>query len=267
MNYRRLSSVFIAWHLLAISIGALPPPERFSNFPKREPTALGAPFDSATAAVDSLTQFVAPFERMVWWVTRPIDRAARVYRSLAGLNQSWAMFSNPPKVDEYVRVRYYVEERSGRRWTATELVSPAHREDRVRLVKSYRDSYQDKAIAIAVGGFYTRRRASSIRPDTKPSELPDDLAPIGRYFARTFARRALSADQKISRVEVWVGRARTPPPGAPRVPDQLAERLDVLEAYYEGPVEQRFNVSPYPPYHAGEHEADIEWLLEYYEAS
>jgi hypothetical protein len=43
------------------------------------------------------------------------------------------------------------------------------------------------------------------------------------------------------------------------------DRAAALESYYDGPIEQRIDVAPDPPYHAGEHEADITWLLEYYE--
>src|ERR1041384_403871 len=102
------------------------------------------------------------------------------------------MFSNPPHIDRYLRTRYYIETPQGRRWTVTELVMPAHREDRIRLLQSYRDSYQDKAMEIALVGFQRARKPSLIAPATKSAELPDDLAPIGRYFARRFEQHELA---------------------------------------------------------------------------
>ena len=149
---------------------------------------------------------------------------------------------------------------------ASELVMPAHREDRVRLWQSYRDSYQDKAMEIALIGFQRRRKANTIAPGTKSTELPDDFAPVARYFARRFEQRVLTeAGDKVVRIEVWVGNADADKFGEAVDTKRLARRLEVLQSYYEGPVERRFNVPPYPPYHAGETEADIQWILEYFE--
>jgi hypothetical protein len=148
----------------------------------------------------------------------------------------------------------------------SELVSPALREDRLRLVESYRASYQDKAIAIALGAFHTRRKKELIAPETRSEQLPDDLVPIGRYFARKYARRWLEGSgARIVRTEVWVGKAISPGLGVPRDEASHKQRSVALQAYYEGPIEERLHVPPYPPYHGGENEADIQWLLEYYE--
>ena len=267
MTRRRLVSAFMVWHLTAIVLGAIPPPNRVpAPSARQHPGTLGPAGDRVTDAFDALASVVRPISKGVWWVTRPLHRAADSYRALTGLGQGWGMFSNPPKVDQYVRTRYYVQPAGGRHWIATELIMPAHREDRVRLVASYRDSYQDKAIAIALETFYRRRTPALIRPATRSDELPDDLAPIGRYFARQFERRVLAGTaQRIVRTEVWVGNAASPDLGGSMNRAVRLARLGVLQAYFEGPIEQRFTVPPYPPYHAGEQEADIQWVLEYYE--
>jgi hypothetical protein len=264
---RRLVIAFVIWHLTAIVLGAIPPPERLSNFPERKVSSqLGPRFDAITRAFDAVTNAAFVVPRALWWMTKPIQPVARAYRDLTGVGQSWAMFSNPPQWDEYVRTRYYVKPQQGRAYTVTELVSPALREDRVRLVESYRASYQDKAVAIALAAFYAHRKATLIKPDTKSEQLPNDLTPIGRYFARKYAARALEGTgAHIIRTEVWVGRALSPGLGKPREASQYRERLAALQVYYDGPVEERLNVPPYPPYHGGENEADIQWLLEYFE--
>jgi hypothetical protein len=221
---------------------------------------------AGTALFDGLAAAVAPLVKGAWWITRPVRPAVNWYLSLTGLGQSWSMFSNPPQVDQYARVRYYIESAAGREWTATELVMPAHREDEVRLFQSFRDSYRDKAIAMALDAFYRHRRAAQITPDARPDQLPNDLAPIGRYFARTFQSRHLDrTGGRIVRTEVWIGNAATPGLGAPVDQVKLAERKAALQAYWEGPVEQHLRVPPRPPYHGLEHEADINWVLEYYE--
>ena len=258
---------FVAWHLMAIALGAIPPSSALSNFPERTtPSALGPTVDGLTRVIDRVTQAAFVVPRAFLWLTSPIHPLATAYRRLTGVGQSWAMFSNPPQYDEYVRTRYYVQPPQGRPYTVSELVSPALREDRLRLVESYRASYQDKAIAIALASFYTRRKKELIAPGTRPEQLPDDLAPIGRYFARKYTGRGLEdPGARIVRIEVWVGRAKSPGLGVPRDEASHLRRLAVLQTYYDGPIEERLHVPPYPPYHGGENEADIQWLLEYYE--
>jgi len=134
------------------------------------------------------------------------------------------------------------------------------------LIESYLDSYRDKALALAIAAFYRHRRAEQITPDARPDQLPNDLAPIGRYFARTFQRRYLEGTgERIVRTEVWIGTAATPGLGQPVDRAKLAERTVALAPYWEGPVEQRLRVPSRPPYHGLEREADIDWVLEYYE--
>jgi hypothetical protein len=267
MSRRRLIAIFVAWHLFAIAVAALPPPNRLSNFPERSPAdSLNAAFHGITLALDGAARAAALVESGLWWVTRPLHPAAHYYVKLTGLSQNWAMFSNPPTIDQYMRVRYYIQPPRGRRWVATELVLPTSREDRVRMLRSFRDSYRDKAFAIALENFYSRRKNSLVAPGTRSEQLPTDLAPIARYFSREFTRTRLRAGETIVRTEVWVGTAANPALGTRLAENDRIERSVVLQGYYDGPVEQRINVPEAPPYHAGSREADITWLLEYFEA-
>jgi hypothetical protein len=194
------------------------------------------------------------------------------YLAATGLGQNWKMFSSPPLVHQYMRVRYYVGPRgasgggaAGAVWQATELIQPAHREDRIRLLQSYRDSFRDKAMAIALSRFRRNRDADLIRPDTTSAELPNDLAPIARYFARGFERRNLRPDERVVRAEIWYGEAPMPPPGSDFDSARTEARWAVLRTYYQGPVENHFGRPVYPVYHNVENEADIAWVLEYFE--
>jgi hypothetical protein len=200
--------------------------------------------------------------------TAALRSPLRTYIAMTGLAQQWAMFSNPPRSDTYWRVRHYIQPPSGRLWTATELIGPAHREDRVRLARSFRDSFQDKALELALEGFFNRRTPSLVAPGTRPQELPDDLAPIGRYFARRFARaRSMEPDERIIRTEVWVATVDNKAFGSPVDRPGLLDRRAALLEYGDGPVEDRLRVRPYPPYHGVEEEAGIRWVLEYFEES
>jgi hypothetical protein len=266
---RWVVSGFILWHLIALSIGALPNPQRLPPV-----GAARHPTDDRIAAVitpglDAVAAAAFEVVETLWTITRPLHGAANTYLSITGLAQRWNMFSNPPTVDQYLRVRYYVGRTDLREleeqpvWTATELVLPAHREDQVRVAQSYRDSFRDKAMAIALEDFFRRRPASLIRRDTSSTELPDDLAPIGRYFGQRFQRAYLRPNERIVRTEIWYGTVPNPKRGSPSTTP--AARVAAINAYHSAPVESPRGIVDYPPYHAREKELDIQWVLEYFE--
>jgi hypothetical protein len=267
-------SAFFVCHVIATGLGAF----QLSGFdltvgPPRYPAndRLAA---TLTPLLDSSAAVVAPALDGLLHATRPIGRLAAAYLDITALGQNWKMFSVPPAVHEYLKVRYYIGRRepggptsSALSWTATELIMPAYREDemRLRLFGAYRDSFRDKAMSVALQRFRGNRDQRLLRPDTTSAELPDDLAPIGRYFASRFEREALGPDERILRTDIWYGAAPIPPPGT--IPDRDAtdRRWSVLREYYDGPVEDHFGRPVYPVYHAGETEADITWILEYFE--
>ena len=257
-------SALIVWHVTAVLIRALPDPGQLPGFAPSQPTEGWR--GVVTTGLDAVGLAVVPVTRSLADAVRTIRPPVDAYIRLTGVSQAWGMFSNPPRVDQYLRVRYYVRPHEGRPWMATQLVWPAHREYQVRLLQSFRDSYLDKAFSVATDLFHQRRKPAQLRPDTRPEELPDDLAPIARYYSRIFAQR-LPPGERIVRTEVWTGEAPNTPPGRERDEQALNRRRAVLQAYYEGVVEERFRVRPYPPYHGGEREADIYWLLEYFEES
>ena len=257
---RWVVSAFIAWHLVSIGLSSLPT----ASWLERADQPAG-PFPRVARSADVISGGVATSaaalrQTAMWGLGKPV----RSYVTLTGLGQHWSMFWNPPQYDRYWRARYYVERPGGRPWTATELIGPAHREDRVRLFKSYRDSYRDKAFEIALEEFFKRRKPGAIAPGTRPQELPDDLAPIARFFGRRFAS-GLTEAERIVRTELWVGTVGNKPIGQPVNGAAVLQRRAALLGYAEGPVEERLAVRPYPPYHGVDREGDIDWVLEYYE--
>jgi hypothetical protein len=258
-----LLSLFLAWHLLAIALGALPDPNVLT---KVEPRTV--PVSGLTRALDAVAARFAVVPSTLWYVTAPVRYVAGHYLRVTGVGQKWMMFANPPRYDEYMRVRYYVagEEAPQPRWMATELIMPTGREDGLRLFRSFRDSYQDKAYATALERFYAKRGAALMEPNTPSEALPDDLAPVSRYFARRFAR-ALPPGERVVRTELWYGRAWNRAPGASIDPEAYAERRAALLEYYDGPIENRFRLEPYPQYHTMEAQGDLQWVLDYFEES
>ena len=265
--------LLIAAHLTALVIGAIPAPRDLSD-PARPETRGVEPLSAwATPRLDAIAAAAGTVHRALWSLTSPLRPVVSAYLGATGLGQQWAMFWNPSLSDQYLRVRYYVgDEPPGTRparaaWLATELVLPAHREDRLRLLASFHDSYRDKAVEIAMNTFSRKRARTLVRPDTRPAELPDSLAPVARYFARRFARAHLTGGERLVRVEVWSGTAPNPPFGSAATRIAVAERQARLGGYYDGPVVRRLGPMTYPPYHAEEDEADIQWVLEYFEES
>jgi hypothetical protein len=264
---RWLLSALLAWHLVAITLGSLASPGSVPPVgPVRHPTdnLLSA---ALTPPLDTLANWVNPLPTTLTRAAGPVRGLAAKYIALTGVSQSWKMFSNPPVVDQYLRVRYYVGSGSNGRpaWAATELVLPAHREDQVRVVAGYWDAYRDKAMTSALARFHEARTNALLRPDTTSAELPDHIAPIGRYFKRRFEREWLKPDERVLRTEIWYGFATMPGPGQTRSPKQVEDRQAILRAYYGGPVEDHLVAPAYPPYHVAETEADITWVLEYFE--
>ena len=259
---RMLLSMLFVWHLTAITLGNLKSPD--ADRPPQRPRAISP--SALAQGLDAMARGVEALHRLVWQATAPVRPAIDFYVDLTGLAQPWNMFSNPARYDEYLRVRYYIgADRARPRRMVTELVMPAGREDRVRLLGGYRDSYEDKAYAIALERFYRKRTPDLITPGTRPEHLPNDLAPIGRYFAKEYAARGLSPSERILRIELWRGTVLTPPPFQQPDEAQRIARQAVLLEYYQGPVDVRFNVPLIPPYHAIDREGGIEWLLEYFE--
>lgn len=264
---RWVISVFLLWHLTALVITAVPAPNRL---PAQSPVdqVVANPVAGRFAPVLSRAAGWLPgVSSLIRRFVGPIERPASIYMTALGLAQDWRMFSNPPLTDEYMRLRYYVG--TGRStnasWSALELVEPAQREDQVRLLQSYRDSYLDKALAVALQNFQEHARQRSVGTHAHPPHPPDDLTPIARYFARRFARSNLVAGERVVRTEVWYGWAPNPPPGKELSPEERGLRLAVLRDYYAGPVQERGAISAYPSFGATEHEADITWVLAYTE--
>lgn len=265
---RWVISVFLLWHLTALAITAVPAPDRL---PAQAPvTQLPA---------DPVARRVAPvLHRVAGWlpvlsapvcrISSPLQRLASKYMNALGLAQDWRMFANPPLTDEYMRLRYYVA-RDGSpepSWSALELVEPAYPEYQVRLVQSYRDSYLDKALSVALQSFQQHGRQRAGRQSlTRPLQTPDDLTPIARYFGRRFARANLLPVERVVRTEVWYGVAPNPSPGTELGSEEQRLRVAVLRDYYAGPVQERGTIRGYPSSGATEHEADITWVLEYTE--
>ena len=263
-----LLSILLTAHLAAVLIGGIPLPGNLPDVgpvraPDRNPVAAVATpiFDRAAAAIETLW-------RTSWALARPVQGLALSYLGAVGIAPHWRMFSNPPQIDDYLRLRYYVRDAGApasdvlAAWTATELVMPAHREDRVRLLQSFRDSYRDKALAVAVDNHISRLDLDRDASNMTASDLPDSLVPVAHFFATRFAEQHLILGETVMRTEVWYGLVPNPQPGESL---STGARREALQIYYDGPREDYRAVRQFPIFHTVETEADITWVLEYFE--
>jgi hypothetical protein len=245
-------SCLILFHVLAIGVNAIPSPDELNAGDSFEPPKADALALSVAPALDTAVRWLAPVERRLYDVCRPVRALTRAYIE-AGLRQRWDMFSRPETDSHYVRLGYYVASPGALRpRVVLELVFPADREDRVRVLHDY----QDKAVVIAFEGFFSARAKQLGEP-----AISNQLLPLTRYFKRRYARGYLAPDETIVRTDVWYGSAPMPSRGE-RTSDRAAEaRLDVLRNYYDGPVPAINRRLELPRVSSREREADIVWVL------
>jgi hypothetical protein len=258
-------SLLIVCHLTAITLGALPDPAKIDTAPAGDRTMPDVFSTALTPRLNAITRHAAAVLSDLWMLTDRLRKPTNLYLSATGLFQPWSMFFQPPTEDRYLRLRYYVGTSSHLTLATTELVLPAHREDRIRLLASFRDSYIDKACEIALVRFFEQFDTKLIRLDARSTELPQDLAPVARYFAKRYQQQRLLPAEHIVRTEIWQGAAPIPPPGQTLSPEIIDARRAVLERYYSGPIEEGPRKLPNQSYHTGEREADIQWVLIYFE--
>lgn len=261
-------TLLLAWHITAMVADAVPAPADVPLVESiRHPT--GDPVRGrVTPILDILTANLARVHQAIWPAVSLTRQLTDRYMEGLGLKQRWRMFSNPPRYDEYLRVRYYVAVGPGDDtgvWIANELVLPAHREDRIRTFQSFRDSYRDKALVIALGRFHGSPEVAN----GEATERHEALAPVARYFARRFVRARLAGDgDRLLRVELWHGIAESGSRASGPLSERRARmsaRLTELSEYYHGPVEMSLRGGPYPAYQGTEQESDIFWTLDYIE--
>ena len=251
---RWLLSALIVFHLVAISVAAIPPPGELNPIQLRHPPGDDALAAALMAILDRGAGWLARIEPHVFDMTEPVRQLTRPYIRI-GLRQKWNMFSNPVTVEQYVRVDHYVvsSESPERFRVFQELALPAQREDRVRLIHKFRD----KAVLNALETFSVMR-ATRAASDT----LPRDLVPLARYFRNRFQNEYLDTDERVVRTDVWFGQAPIPLPGHRLGKAETEAHLKILERYWQGPSESVFpGTRPDPG--AAQREGDLVWKLEY----
>jgi hypothetical protein len=255
-----LISILLVWHLVAVTAAVIPAsgkvqaptpvePDPNNRLAIRLAPLLDAAARGSFASLETLRRVVSPARA----ITTP-------YLNVLGFDEYWTMFSNPPKIDQYVRVRYFIRGSGTRRLrTVTELLFPASPEYDVRTLQSFRGSYQDRVVNTMLERYHAEEQnRPSATQESPGGESP--YLPLANYFADRFARSRISPGEVIERVEVWHGVAPATPPGA--IAQTPPPRLDLLRDYHAGLVDSLGPADPVP-LSATEREADIAWTAEF----
>lgn len=259
---RWLLSAWFCFHLVAVALTAIPDPDQFQP-PSLNRTAAGPLTARVAPVLEASATAVFDLTNGAWHLLRPVKTLTDTYVTSIGLLDEWQMFWNPSRRDQYLRVRFHVraaEPGTGEDWSATELVLPEHPPGAVRGLRAFRTKPREKAIDSAIERFLRRNGRAPGRP---AASAPDDLAPVSRYFAERFRRERLTSADELARIELWVGSSPNPAPGAGDAPAS-AERLAVLERYYEAPF-GRLPAVAYARPGDTEVESDITWSLVFVE--
>lgn len=270
-GHRRLVSVFLAGHLAAIGVSAIPSAGSLSadaRVPGAPPNAVSA---AVTPRLDRLARTSAAVLERLDTVVAPVRRATGPYLQRLGLYQTWRMFTSPPRYDSYVRMRYFVASPKGGSsvlpaFVATELIYPAGREDRVKLLQ-YQNAYRNKALSNAMDRFHVQYAAQLVRPrgDFMPGEAGRHLAPLARYYTRRFTSGHLSNGERVVRAELWHGVAENGVAGSAAEALRRASRQVRLQRFYDGPVEEPIQRQSMRPLMSEDHDGDVTWALEHVE--
>lgn len=252
--WARMLLAFAAWHVFAITVGALPPAcapgqdgsdEADAESSEAIVATVGAPA-MALRTCRALVTGMRP-------VLRPVERVTGRYLRAVGLRQQWDMFSRPPRRNDFVQLRYYVQGED--LWRSMrmerESIYPASA-DGLRLPAGR--YFEEKTIRNA-----RQRMLRHIR-DTRVirtrADLPNDLQPLLRYYARRYRAR-LAGDRRLVRTEIWLGAAPIGGPGS-RAGLGAAPMAGVMSA---GGTSDVVEATSGAPVGTREHEGDLRWTL------
>ena len=197
MSSQRLAlSLLILYHLVALGVNAVPPTDQLRPFTAVSSLAPGQTAGRLAQGLDAAALWVEGVRTILFNLSGPLRTVTQPYVN-AGLGQKWNMFSVVDTGDQYVRLAYYATspQRSQPR-IVRELIFPADRDDRVRLLHDFRD----KAVFDAHEDF-TLSRSKQPTSTTASSSL----IPLVRYFRQRFAATELRPGETIVRTEFWSG--------------------------------------------------------------
>jgi hypothetical protein len=260
---RWAQSAFIALHVTALAISL--PPGRDSTVVVggvRQGAGVMWPPTLLTPVLDRIAIKEEAFTQAVDRLTRPVRPVTERYLTMLGIGIGWWMFSNPSRDDMYVRARYYIEpadKSQGALTVVDEVVFPAlPPRDRLRVATSFKTAYLDKTADKALVEFHRR-----LEGDQGSVGASEALAPIARYYQRRFTRESLAPADRVTRVELWHGTARNPPPE--RGSDPEIDRVNLLY-----PPDERHRQRPArvqgDRLFRTEESGGVRWVLDYADA-
>lgn len=257
-RYQWIISLFVVWHLVSLGVSSIASPADLDRYQ----TDAGLTYDGVSRRLRPTTDVAAsvlnPVSRALWWASTPARFLTAPYSQAVSLRQRWRMFVRPTRHLTYLRLRYYWQNPDdsvpGQTLTTDELVFPRDREDKVRLVASYRNRFHNKAVSNALAEFLDDRRNGL-------AAYSRHLKPLSGHFRDRFERGHLASNASVFRAELWYGVVPIPPPGQ-RVPVATATRHREAVASYYGQIAPRaVPGNSYPARESVERQVDITWSL------
>jgi hypothetical protein len=244
---RCVVSLFIAIHLAALSVAALPDPGELTALTSAPRPSRIESTGAITNALEVLAAALLKFESFLFHGTGPIRVLTYPYIATGIGLQQWYMFSRPNTSDMYVRADAFVTPvgKSAATRVFREILLPADDERRFRLFHQYRD----KAI------LNTIEKTGSVDLQEK---VPQVYEPLARYFAKRVTAH-VTPNEQVRRIDIWIGSAPMAPPGSEVEAADVEARLRTIEPYRHGPAP----IATTPTARATEHEADLTWTRVY----
>jgi hypothetical protein len=228
-----LVSGFIVWHLVAITLAAVPSREDIGKVHGER----FSPDDGLARIVRPPLDAVQPaFENAVVGlrdVLEPVRRLTGPYITKLSMGQRWRMFAQPPHTNMWMVIRVASRMPDGARDTENILAMPGSGLYAWRFASAYGPGFRDKALANALDAYIQLRQTPDAPADGWTRFGRDVLAPISRYYADE-RRRQLPAGAQVERLEIWQGYQIMAGRGDPPVP-----RIEVDRYYEQLPLHAR----------------------------
>lgn len=193
-----IAAAAIVFHSAIITVAAIPSPADFQGVKGERESTDDRVARSVRPALDSLVPLVGRVVGIAWRSASPLRPLASRYVATFGLGQSWRMFAQPPRTNNYLAV---CGETSTKRRCL--VVLPGVRPDRFKGPMAFEPGFRDKALSNSLEALIAIKARNPAAPFDEPTRYGADvLAPVARYFGATLQRQ-LGAP--LVRDEVWYG--------------------------------------------------------------
>lgn len=258
---RYLISALLSFHLIALVVSAVPPPEDLASVDAaRFPQEADIVSRIVTPILDTAADGIGAVEPSLFYALRPLRSVTRAY-TRAGLGQRWTMFVHPSRSDQYVRLDYFVspDPLSPRADLFRELVLPVDPAERLAY-------FRGKSIRNSIRYYHQRleqaEKTASMSQDEQNRTAARRLATIARFYRERLERDRKDLSGRVVRTEMWYALAPSPPPGQRLTAGEIERREMALAGYRNTRIANVARPGA-PRLRVAQPDADLTWVLLY----